>query len=202
MFEFVVPHRTRISQLLGGVLILVFMFSDRKLESSAPVLTDLMIIAGCFLVGCATVGRLWCAQYIAGYKTDTLVTVGPYSICRNPLYFFSLIGGVGVGLCTESLILTAVIAVVFAVIYPITIGTEEQKLSHIFGEAYDNYVASTPRFLPDVSKFHEPAEYIVNTRAYRREIADAVYFVWAVGLFEFIEIFVKSQLLPAYFAIY
>jgi protein-S-isoprenylcysteine O-methyltransferase Ste14 len=202
MVEFVVPHRTRISQLLGGVFILVFMFSDRKLEDSAPVLTDLMVIAGCFLVGCATVGRLWCAQYIAGYKTDTLVTVGPYSLCRNPLYFFSLVGGIGVGLCTESLTLTTVIVAVFAVIYPITIRAEERKLSRIFGAVYNSYALSTPRFFPDVSRFREPARYTVNTKAYRREAADAAYFVWAVGFFELIEMLVRSALLPTYLSIY
>ncbi|MDR1966608.1 MAG: isoprenylcysteine carboxylmethyltransferase family protein [Synergistaceae bacterium] len=202
MFEFVVPHRTRISRLLGGVFILVFMFSDRKLEYYAPIFSQIMIIAGCFLVGCATVGRLWCAQYIAGYKTNTLVTSGPYSMCRNPLYFFSLLGGVGVGLCTESLTLTAVIAAVFVAVYPMTIRAEERKLSHIFGEAYGNYAASTPRFLPDISKFNEPAEYTVNTKIFRREVVDAVYFAWAVGFFEFIEIFVELQLLPTYFSMY
>ncbi|MDR1885002.1 MAG: isoprenylcysteine carboxylmethyltransferase family protein [Synergistaceae bacterium] len=202
MFESLVSHRTKISQLLGVIFIVAFMFSDRKLEYLAPVVTDLMITAGCFLIGCATVGRLWCAQYIAGYKSDTLVTTGPYSICRNPLYFFSLLGGIGVGLCTESLTFAAVIVLVFAVIYPITISTEERRLSSAFGEAYDSYAASTPRFLPDVSKFHEPAEYMVNTKAYRREIGDAAFFVWVVGLFEIIEVFIKLNILPTYLSIY
>jgi protein-S-isoprenylcysteine O-methyltransferase Ste14 len=92
------------------------MFTDRKLDNSYYILSKAMIIAGCLLIGCATVGRLWCAQYIAGYKNDVLVKWGPYSICRNPLYFFSLLGGIGVGLCTESFTLTAIIAAVFAAI--------------------------------------------------------------------------------------
>src|ERR1700694_4620271 len=45
----------------------------------------------------AIVGRTWSSLYIGGRKTRTLVSVGPYSVSRNPLYVFSIIGGVGVG---------------------------------------------------------------------------------------------------------
>jgi uncharacterized membrane protein len=177
-------------------------FSDRKLDNSAPLITGAMIITGCVLVGFATVGRLWCAQYIAGYKTVTLVTEGPYSICRNPLYFFSLLGGIGVGLFTESFTLVTIIAVVFAVIYPITIRTEERRLRSVFGDDYDRYTKSVPRFIPDLSKFHEPAKYAVNTEVFRREIVDAGFFTWIVGFFKAIEILTELLALPTYFSIY
>jgi protein-S-isoprenylcysteine O-methyltransferase Ste14 len=36
--------------------------------------------------------RLWCSLYISGYKNSQLITSGPYSLCRNPLYFFSFVG--------------------------------------------------------------------------------------------------------------
>ncbi|MDR1915698.1 MAG: isoprenylcysteine carboxylmethyltransferase family protein [Synergistaceae bacterium] len=202
MMELVARHRTKFSQLLGCALILVFAFSDKKLEHAAPFATGVMFILGCILVGCAMVGRLWCAQYIAGYKTSTLVTVGPYSVCRNPLYFFSFLGGIGAGLCSESLTIIAVILIVFAAIYPITIKTEERKLSGIFGEAYSRYSANVPRFIPDISKFREPAEYVVNTKVYRRELVDAMYFLWIVGFFEFLEVLIEAQIIPTYFSMY
>ena len=128
MMEMIERYRTKLSQALAVIFILVFAFSNNALEWTYPAIPGVMMLAGCTLVGIATVGRLWCALYIAGYKTDKLITSGPYSMCRNPLYFFSLLGGVGVGLCTEYLTLAAVIIVAFIGIYPVTIKREEERL--------------------------------------------------------------------------
>ncbi|MDR0764517.1 MAG: isoprenylcysteine carboxylmethyltransferase family protein [Synergistaceae bacterium] len=187
---------------MGIIFLTVFIFSDRKLEHSARFASDIMVVLGCFLVGAATVGRLWCAQYIAGYKTDVLVMEGPYSMCRNPLYFFSLLGGMGAGLRTESLVLTLAVAAVFAVIYPVTIRNEEAKLSGVFGSAYDDYVRRVPRFFPKISLFSEPAEYIVNPKIFRREVFDAVYFVWIVGFFEFFEGLTELEIIKPFISIW
>jgi hypothetical protein len=154
------------------------------------------------LIGCAVVGRLWCAQYIAGYKSDRLVMEGPYSTCRNPLYFFSLLGGTGVGLCSKSLIITAVILAAFIVIYPITIRAEEKKLAAKLQEPYDRYKENVPRFIPNFSKFHEPIEYTVNTKAYRREAFDAICFIWIAALFELVNSLIEMRIMPTYFSIY
>ena len=130
---FIERYRTKLSQLLAVIFILAFAFSNNALEWTYPAVPGVMMLIGCALVGVATVGRLWCALYIAGYKTDKLITSGPYSMCRNPLYFFSLLGGIGVGLCTEYLVLAAVIVVAFAAIYPITIKARKKSgCSHIW----------------------------------------------------------------------
>jgi len=199
---FVTRWRTKLSQILGVVFILALVFSEKRLEYAAPFSICVMFAVGCALVGIATVGRLWCAQYIAGYKTETLVTSGPYSLCRNPLYFFSLLGGLGVGLCTGSVTLTLVIATVFALIYSVTIGKEERNLRNIFGGEYDKYAARVPRFIPKPSLFAEPDEYAVKPRLFRREAVDAMYFVWIVGLLELLGSLVKLGIVPAYFSIY
>ena len=160
-----------------------------------------MMLAGCALVGAATVGRLWCALYIAGYKTDKLITYGPYSMCRNPLYFFSLLGGIGVGLCTEYLTLAAVIAAVFAVIYPVTIKREEERLLSIYGDEYRAYMERVPRFIPNPRLLREPGQYVVNAAVFRREVCDAFCFAAAVGLFEMIEQFDEIGLIKTYFTL-
>src|SRR5438874_6144411 len=49
----------------------------------------------------AAFGRIWSAAYISGRKNHELVVDGPYSLTRNPLYFFSFLGYLGAGLAFE-----------------------------------------------------------------------------------------------------
>jgi protein-S-isoprenylcysteine O-methyltransferase Ste14 len=200
--EFIVRHRTKLSQLIGLLYILLYTFSKKELETTMPAITEMMIITGIILVGSGMVGRLWCAQYIAGRKTESLITEGPYSVCRNPLYFFSLIGGSGVGLCTESVMLALAIPALFAVIYPITIRNEERVLLKLHGESYRDYMSKVPRFFPKWSLFHEPANYVVDTKIYRREMIDALYFAYVLGLFEMIEELANAGVIKIFFTLF
>jgi len=46
-------------------------------------------IIGFTLIVLSGVGRIWSSAYIAGLKSKRVISYGPYSIMRNPLYFFS-----------------------------------------------------------------------------------------------------------------
>ena len=183
-------YRTRISQVIGILFLFLFMFSQKELDVTAPY------------VGAAMAGRMWCAQYIAGYKNDVLVREGPYSVCRNPLYFFSFLGGIGVGLCTESLTLTAILVLLFAVMYIPVIHTEEVRLHRLFGEPYSAYIREVPRFFPKWSLYHEPKEYTVKPKVFRHAASDVLWFVLAVGILECIEAMQESGLLPQILSLY
>src|SRR5262245_34324764 len=50
-----------------------------------------------FIVFCI-LGRTWSSLYIGGRKIEEFVQSGPYSVMRNPLYLFSCIGAIGVGM--------------------------------------------------------------------------------------------------------
>ncbi len=80
--------------VIGGVALMVFAESRWPDGSFAHEGIEL---AGFFLISFCIVGRTWCALYIGGLKNVDLVGMGPYSITRNPLYVFSVIGAVGVG---------------------------------------------------------------------------------------------------------
>ncbi|RWE30056.1 isoprenylcysteine carboxylmethyltransferase family protein, partial [Mesorhizobium sp.] len=52
---------------------------------------------GVLLIFLGVVGRLWATLYIGGRKSSEVVTGGPYSVTRNPLYVFSTVAAAGVG---------------------------------------------------------------------------------------------------------
>ena len=161
-----------------------------------------LFLVGCVLVGIASLGRLWCSVYIAGYKTDHLVVVGPYSISRNPLYFFSLLGGFGVGLVTETFTIPLIILVMFALYYPFVIRHEENKLRNIYGDKYEAYFHSVPQFWPRWSLLEEPQEYVVTPKIFRKHMYSALWFIWIIGILELIEMFRELGILSSPFSIY
>lgn len=154
------------------------------------------VLLGCGLVGLGAIGRLWCILYIGGYKSHALVTSGPYSICRNPLYFFSLLGAVGVGLTTETMTLPAIILAMFAVYYPAVIRNEENVLRDRHGAEFDAYCKITPAFFPRWSLLREPEEWTAHPRVFRRCAFDALWFIWLVGVVEFAEGLRDANILP------
>lgn len=166
------------------------------------LVSDILFLIGLLLVAVATVGRLWCSLYISGYKSDTLVTTGPYSMCRNPLYFFSLLGAVGVGFANEGFSLAALILVAFLLYYPLVITAEENKLRQRHGQDFADYLAGTPRFIPSFALLHEPEEYTVKPLVFRKRLLDSLCFVWIVGVLEIIESLHEYGLIPVLFKLY
>lgn len=200
--HFLATYRTRISQVGGLLFLFLCMFSQKNLDLTAPFLAGVLFLIGCVCVAFAVVGRLWCAQYIAGYKNDVLVREGPYSLCRNPLYFFSFLGAVGVGLCTGSLTLTALLVVLFVLMYIPVIHTEEVKLTGLFGASYKKYLQEVPRFLPRLTLYHEPKEYVVKPHVFRQAAGDVLWFVVAVGALECLEGLQETGILPMVLTLY
>jgi len=90
----------------------------------------------------------------------------------------------------------ALLAAAFAPYYSAVVKNEETRLRALHGARFADYVASTPRFLPRISRLTEPASYMVNPRIFRRHLFDALLFVWCVGLLELIEEAHKLGWLP------
>jgi protein-S-isoprenylcysteine O-methyltransferase Ste14 len=189
--------RIPLSRLLVIVLIIFIMCSDSKWEGT--ILSVILFASGCFLVAIASLGRLWCSLYIAGYKTDALITDGPYSICRHPLYFFSFLGSIGVGLATETLLIPFIIFLTFAIYYPYCIRSEDTDLLQRHGDAYRIYKDATPAFFPQLSLLREPETYTAYTRIFRKHMFDALWFMWLVGIIEIIEVLHDLGILPTIF---
>jgi steroid 5-alpha reductase family enzyme len=166
------------------------------------MLTFLLFFIGIIFVAIASLGRMWCSLYIAGYKDNKLITKGPYSICRNPLYFFSMIGVVGIGCATETFTFPIAFIVLFAVYYPFVIKSEERRLKQHFGDEFEEYTKKVPSFFPRFSAFEEPENYVVNPIVYRKHIFSALWFIWIIGILEVIEGLQETGLFAHLFLFY
>lgn len=189
--------RIPFAQLSFVLLMALVLVSRSRWQESAPVVAMTFFSGGVALVAVATLGRTWCSLYIAGYKARVLVTEGPYSVCRNPLYFFSMLGGIGLGLAGKNVTVPLIFLCGFGSYYPLVIRREEEALRQAFGREYDEYERATPRFLPKLALLREPLEYVVNPRVFRVHLLSAVWFVWLVALVTVVEALHDAQVLPS-----
>ncbi len=193
--------RTILSKIVVAGFLFVLMISEPPFEAHDHQ-ELVMNLIGLILVGLATVGRLWCLLFISGYKSENLITVGPYSLCRNPLYVFSFLGMVGVALCTASFTLTAVMILIFLLYYPLVIRLEEAKLLLKHPVEYPIYCRLVPRVVPSFSRFREPELYEVKPGQFRKRLFDGLGFVWLAGLAITLEDLHELDLLPTLFYLY
>ena len=193
--------RLPLSLAFALLLILLISFST-SFWATHPTVRVSLFASACFLVGIASLGRLWCSLYIAGYKMDRLVTEGAYSICRNPLYFFTFIGGIGCGLATETFTIPLLFAFFFLMYYPAVIKSEEIELHNLHNHELDNYLNTTPTFFPNLSLLNEPSTYLVNPAIFRRHIFDTLWFVWLIGIIKVVEGIHELQIIPVYFTLF
>ncbi len=126
----------------------------------------------------------------------------PYSLCRNPLYVFSFLGSVGVGLSSETLLIPTIIGIAFVSYYPLVVRKEEEQLLKVHGEKYQAYLKSVPRFLPSFKGFVEPTDYVVKPTVFRRHLTSAVWFIWIPAAAEFVEMLHREAMIPSLFSIY
>lgn len=135
----------------------------------------------------AIVGRAWCSLYIGGRKKAEVVSTGPYSMTRNPLYVFSFLAAFGMGAQTGSLVVAGLFVLAALIVFWMTVKKEEAYLSQTFGREYDDYVARTPRFWPNFSLWRDEPELVVRPSFFLLTIRDGLAFLLAVPLFELIE---------------
>ena len=107
------------------------------------------LMASGFVLLLAGIGvRLWALASISERKTRELVTTGPYSLCRNPLYLGTLLIVCGFVVLWQSLAM-AVLLLLPILLYRFgVVPAEERVLSDLFGAEFDAYRRRTPRWLP------------------------------------------------------
>lgn len=197
--------RILVSRIFGLAVVALLLVSQSHWRACDGMTRGLFFVA-VLLTGVAALGRMWCSLYIAGRKNAELVTEGPYSMCRNPLYFFSFLGAVGLGFATGTFTIPAIIALGFALKYPSTIKGEEAYLAKRHGEPFQQYLQTVPRFFPRLSLLKEPQQTVVNPVTFRKHLGSVIWFIWALGLLPLLLLGIISMQekgwLPVYFPLY
>lgn len=152
--------------------------------------------AGLVLLVVCIAGRVWCSAYIGGRKNYELVTVGPFSVVRNPLYVFSLIGVTGIGLITGMLTVTILFQVMFLAYHHATILREEVSLREAYGEPYRDYMLRVPRWLPNLRLWQEPTKIEVQPRFLYLTLRDVGWIVLLYPVVEGFDWLQESGLVP------
>ncbi len=183
------------SRVCAVFLSTLALLSTHRWTEHGP-LDDALGALGLTLLLVACIGRIWCASYIAGRKDHDLVDKGPFSITRNPLYFFSFFGFVGAGLSFESFTMAAIFGGLFLATHWPTILHEEGKLRALFGAPYDDYCARVPRFVPRLSLFQAEATTQLRTKAFTRTLVESGCIPFAYLGAQVIEAAHTQHLLP------
>lgn len=147
-------------------------------------------------IGFAILGRMWCSMYIGGRKASEIVTVGPYSISRNPLYVFSAIAAAGTGAQTGSISVALIFAVATVAAFHLVIRREEAYLGAHFAAAYDDYRSRVPRFWPRFGLYRDSRTLTVFPARIYRTLGDGLIFFVTVPLLETVEWMQESGALP------
>jgi len=138
-----------------------------------------------FVAGAAV--RFWATLFIGGRKDKVLMTDGPYSTCRNPLYLGSLLLAIAAALFLKSVVFAVALVGVALAYVLATVPAEEEFLRARHGEAFDRYVASVPAVIPSLRAFRTPPEVAVNVHTLRLECSRASRWIWlpplALGVF-------------------
>lgn len=192
-----IKARMRHTRLLMLMLFPIVVFSIGMVNHESFT-HEVMDWGGYVLIIVCVLGRAYCSVFIGGRKNDDLVTEGPFSVVRNPLYVFSFIGVVGIGLQSGMFTLLALLVLVFMTYYPRVIRQEEAFLMNRFGSDYQRYMAHVPRWWPRLSLWREPGEIPTRPRFIRETMMDASLFFLALPCFELLEALHENGMLPHY----
>ncbi|MFN2578817.1 MAG: isoprenylcysteine carboxylmethyltransferase family protein [Pyrinomonadaceae bacterium] len=125
------------------------MFPNSSLEIVLALVTMFLAISSVWFCSAAirTLGKQWslAARVVEGHK---LVTEGPYSIVRNPIYtgMFGML--LATGLAVSHWIGLVIAIAVFAIGTFIRVRSEAKLLREMFGREFDEYAHEVPAVIP------------------------------------------------------
>jgi len=140
--------------------------------------------------------RLWAILYIGSRKSKELITEGPYSLCRNPLYLGTFAIYLGAALCLENLVLCILFVGVVIPVHLLVVLSEERQLSELFPQEYDEYRKKVPRFRISRKNYSTPKNLTISTKVVQRAALEAFIIASIPPLGHVIEVLQVQEILP------
>jgi protein-S-isoprenylcysteine O-methyltransferase Ste14 len=132
-----------------SIIIIVF-FAYKLLRQEETLMDDFLEIVG---ISSILMGQLLRVSS-RGYKSEnsnsghSLITDGPYSAVRNPMYLGIILIGLGVVLFVFKPWVFIIFILVFFSLYAHLIAKEEKILLKVFGQRYLEYKKKVPQLFP------------------------------------------------------
>lgn len=194
--DLIAVQRMRKAVLLAGIaLCVVFLFFGTSRWPGGTLVHEAIEWTGIALIVIAIVGRTWSSLYIGGRKVSTLVDTGPYSITRNPLYAFSILGAAGAGAQLGSVVMALAGGLMAWIVFLIVVRREEQVLIGALGAPYTDYTSRVPRFLPNIVLWRDSDSLVIRPSIIIVTFFDALLFFLAIPLAEGVEYLHELDLL-------
>ncbi len=181
-----------IAALIGGFVFAV----TTSVAPSGSMTHEMVEWLGIVLIVVCIIGRTWSSLYIGGRKIEEFVQTGPYSVMRNPLYFFSCLGAVGVGMQVGSVVLGLLTGLLAYAVFYVVVQREEDLLGERYGAAYAAYLAKVPRFFPNPFLWQDEPTLTIRPPRVTRTFLDALVFLLAVPGAEFFEQLQEAGVIP------
>ena len=184
--------------ILGAAVlvgVLMFALTNSRL-GEGMVIHEMIEWIGIVAIVVCILGRTWCTLYIGGRKIEQFVTEGPYSVSRNPLYFFSILGAAGAGAQLGSVLAGVVFGALAWIVFYVVVLQEERLLAGRYGEAFTVYMATVPRFLPNPKRWRDVPTVVVQPPKILKTFGDAMVFLLAVPVAEGFEQLQNIGVLP------
>ncbi len=140
--------------------------------------------------------RIWSILYVGGKKSQELVTDGPYSLCRNPLYVGTFLLTIGAGLCFENLLMLLTMLATIVPAHMMAARLEEKHLVAKFPQEYPLYTKKVPSFWPRVENYHSRELLSVSMRAIRRIAVDTSGIILIPMVEDFLELLHQHGIVP------
>lgn len=174
----------RIALYVLGVIMSVVLLRVQAAWGQDRLERTALTACGTTLLCMAIICRVWASLYISNRKNSELVTLGPYSLTRNPLYLSSVVGTFGAMLQFGSIVVSVFIAFMVYLIFLAVIIQEERLLSSLYEGVYQKYREEVPRFWPRWTRPHSVATLPVTVATVMRTVVDCSFLFVTVPLSE------------------
>ena len=146
------------SALLSSIIIVTgFLFAFRNLYPRNPFLDDVLDFFGFIVLLTGILLRMSARGHkmARSDKSQKLVTTGPYTFVRNPMYLGSFLMGAGFILMVWPWWSLPIFAVLFYMRFKKEVVKEEEFLRTMAPKSYDAYCEKVPRVFPSLDQLRK-----------------------------------------------